>query len=251
MELASTQPYTLAEQAVRDRALAELVTVQNLPLSFVTSDAFAKYLKIVDARSKAPTKEKIKDLINDAFQRMSKLLRRELSTVESVSLTADLWTAYSRDGYLGVTVSWINADFQMNEAVLALSHLPYPHTGQAIADRIRRIAEFWGINKKIFSVTTDGGTNMKSACAKLRTKQVICVAHTLNIIVQKGLQPAKGLIMRMKRLIKFFTTPKQGERLDSVQASVQQANRRAKGKAKANAPEVSLPNCISVEHWWR
>lgn len=185
MERAAAKPHSAVEQVIRDRAITELVVAQNLPLSFVASEAFAKHCNVMDPRYAVPTTDRVKNLIDDSFQRMSTVLRHELNEAESVSLTADLWTAHSREGYLGVTASWMTSDFQLNEAVLALSQLPYPHTGQAIADRIKRISEFWSIDKKIFTITTDGGSNMKSACSRLDVKQVLCAAHTLNLIVKK------------------------------------------------------------------
>ncbi|CAG8852711.1 33251_t:CDS:1, partial [Gigaspora margarita] len=83
------------------------------------------------------------------------------------------------------------------------------------------VLEHWDLKNKVFSITSDSGANMKSACNKLGVKWVPCSAHILNLIVQKGLLPAKHLITRMNRLITFFTAPKQSERLEAVQVSIQ------------------------------
>jgi len=40
-----------------------------------------------------------------------------------------------------------------------------------------------------------------------------CTAHTIHLIVGKELLTAKILIARAKRLINFFTSPKQNEHL--------------------------------------
>ena len=221
MENAAGKPYGAVEQIIRDWAITELIVTQNLPLSFVASKGFEKYSKLVNPQYKIATTERVKNLIDDSFQRMSTILHHKFSKAESISLTADLWTANSHEGYLGITASWTSSDFHLHEAVLALSQLPYPHSGQAIADRIKCISEFWSIDNKIFTITTDGGSNMRSASEKLGVKQILCAAHTLNLIVKKGLLPAAPLIARMKRLIKFFTMPKQGKHLKAVQASHQ------------------------------
>ena len=44
-----------------------------------------------------------------------------------------------------------------------------------------------------------------------------CVAHTLHLVVGKGMMPAQILIMRAKRLIDFFMRSKQIERLEEIQ----------------------------------
>ena len=49
--------------------------------------------------------------------------------------------------------------------------------------------------------------------------RIPCTAHTLQLVVEKGLLPAEVLIARAKRLINFFMTPKQTERLQEIQES--------------------------------
>ncbi len=44
-----------------------------------------------------------------------------------------------------------------------------------------------------------------------------CTAHTLQLVIGKGLLSAKVLVARAKRLINFFTTPKQTEKLLEIQ----------------------------------
>jgi hypothetical protein len=48
-------------------------------------------------------------------------------------------------------------------------------------------------------------------------KWIGCVAHTLHLVIGKGLMPAQILILRIKRLINFFMRPKQSERLEEIQ----------------------------------
>ena len=47
-----------------------------------------------------------------------------------------------------------------------------------------------------------------------------CAAHTLQLVIGKGLMPVKKLILRVKRLINFFSRPKQAERLEDAQRSI-------------------------------
>ena len=47
-----------------------------------------------------------------------------------------------------------------------------------------------------------------------------CAAHTLQLVVGKGLLPAERLIAQAKRLINFFTSPKQTEKLIDIQKNM-------------------------------
>ena len=44
-----------------------------------------------------------------------------------------------------------------------------------------------------------------------------CMAHTLQLVVGKGVNLVKLLVLRAKRLIDFFLRPKQSERLEDIQ----------------------------------
>ena len=46
-----------------------------------------------------------------------------------------------------------------------------------------------------------------------------CTAHTLQLVIGKGMKPAEILIARAKQLIDFFMRPKQSERLEEAQKS--------------------------------
>ena len=47
------------------------------------------------------------------------------------------------------------------------------------------------------------------------------VAHTLQLVVGKGLNSVKLLVLRAKKLIDFFLRPKQSQRLEEIQKKSQ------------------------------
>src|SRR5205823_13623459 len=76
----------------------------------------------------------------------------------------------------------------------------------------------WEIRNKIHIITTDNGSNVKKAIGDMEGVEWLgCIAHTLHLIVGKGLMPAQVLVMRAKRLIDFFMRPKQSKRLEEIQ----------------------------------
>ncbi|CAG8778024.1 2582_t:CDS:2, partial [Cetraspora pellucida] len=80
----------------------------------------------------------------------------------------------------------------LKEVILAIKYLPYPHS--------------------------DNSSNMKKALNQISwIKRVSYTAYTIQLVVGKGMLSAKVLIARAKRLISFFTRPKQNERLINVQ----------------------------------
>lgn len=102
--------------------------------------------------------------------------------------------------------------------MLAYQYIEYPHTGKNIAQTILNLISEWGLDQKFICITTDNGSNMVAASKLLpNIFQIPCTVHTLNLIINKGLISVEILIARAKRLINFFMSPKQNERLKAVQ----------------------------------
>lgn len=71
-------------------------------------------------------------------------------------------------------------------------------------------------------IVTDNGANMKKAIKDMglissNIRWQPCAAHTLQLIIGKGLNIVKLLILRTKRLIDFFLRPKYSEKLEQIQ----------------------------------
>jgi hypothetical protein len=137
-----------------------------------------------------------------------------------------MWTARNRQGFLGVTCFFLDKDFVIQEIVLTIEYVKYPHTAQNISDALLNIIDQWKIKSKVFKITTDNGANMKKAVKIMNSntsniKWQSCAAHTLQLVIGKGLNPIKLLVLRTKRLIDFFLRPKQSERLENIQKSSQ------------------------------
>jgi hypothetical protein len=165
----------------------------------------------------------MKKLIHQAYNYSLPLIIKRLEKdANSVSLTCDLWTGRNRQGFLGITCSYLDPEFQLHEIVLSVEYIPYPHTAENIGDSLLAVFDEWKLRDKVFIITTDNGSNMQKAIKDMEsvTNNILwqpCSAHTLQLVVGKGLNPIKVLIGRAKRLIDFFLRPKQSERLEKIQ----------------------------------
>jgi len=87
-----------------------------------------------------------------------------------------------------------------------------------IAKCFENILKQWKIKHITTTIITDNGANMKKSVKLLNGINWIgCFAHTLQLVIGKGLYIAKTLILRIKHLIDFFMTPKQSEWLEKIQ----------------------------------
>ena len=101
-----------------------------------------------------------------------------------------------------------------------IAYIRYPYTSQHILETLEQVLEEWKIHEvvHVFTVTTDNSSNIKKAILDMENVNWLrCTAHTLQLVVRKGMKVAAVLIARAKCLINFFLRPKQSEHLEDVQ----------------------------------
>jgi hypothetical protein len=208
-----------------DKKFVGIIIKDDQPISIRNDEGFREFVEELDPLYELPSDKKVRDLLVKSYNFCKEeIVHLFEQGIVSCSLTLDLWTSRSRAGYLGVTCSFVNSQFELCEATLAIKYLKYPHTSENIVDCLNQIIGKWKLDGKIFTITTDNGSNMVKAGKLLKDSNNItrlpCAAHTLQLVVGKGLIPAEKLVARAKRLISFFTTPKQTERLIEIQQNM-------------------------------
>jgi hypothetical protein len=96
--------------------------------------------KELDPRFIMPCQKTIRNMIDDAFDytlpQLKTLMKNEAT---SASLTLDLWTSKSRQGYLGITCTFIDSQWKLKELTLTIEYIRYPHTAEHILEAIESV----------------------------------------------------------------------------------------------------------------
>ena len=202
--------------------------ITNQPLSTVTNTAYKEKMGQFDPSFVVPGEKKIKTMIVKSYQHNNQILKNILSeTAAMMSLTTDIWSSRAKHGYIGVTAAWITPDFNVKDVMLEIKYAPSPHTADVVAELLYECISSWDLNGRVTAIITDNGSNMKAAFPILTQKnqceniqRLPCAAHTLQLAIGKGLAPVEILVARVKRIINFFSTQKQIERLEEVQCKL-------------------------------
>lgn len=198
--------------------MVDWIVLDSQPLYIVQNEAFQRFIYELDSAFTMPCPETVKNIIYEAFNYSFPQLKNMLAQTTFVSLTMDLWTARNRQGYLGVTCSYLDQFFKLCEFTLDIAYVRYPHTAAHIKDTLESILNEWDIREKVFTITTDNASNMKKCVQDMTgVNRLGCTAHTLQLVIGKGMKPAEILVARAKQLIDFFMRPKQSERLEDAQ----------------------------------
>jgi hypothetical protein len=205
-------------QKEKEESTLRWILSTTQPLSTITQKAYIEHMNIIDPEFIVPGEKKIRMMIAQSYEYNKNKLMQLLKTAQSISLTTDLWSSRSKHGYLGLTATWINQDFEIIDVLLEIIYFPAPHTADAIAKAIKNIIQKWEIEGRVFAITTDNAANVVAAIRELAPiERLSCTVHTLQLAIGRGLKLVEALTARVKQLINFFSTQKQIERLVKVQ----------------------------------
>ena len=227
MEKAKIKPHKEPRNQEIRQAIAEWITIDNLPINVIQGKGYRKMMMTLDPAFPIPSNKRIKKEINIGYTNAIVELKILLeNTCESASLTTDLWTAKSKHGYIGVTLHWLSEDFKVYDCLLCMERMQYPHTGTNIISFLKKKVVEFGLEEKITCIVTDNGSNMVNAINQWDgVERLPCAAHTLQLSINRAFQKTNIYIKRIKRLVHFFTSsPKQSERLDNAQKECQRHN---------------------------
>ncbi|CAG8828050.1 35379_t:CDS:2, partial [Racocetra persica] len=109
-------------------ALIEWIVTDLQPLYVLKNESFIKLIHILNPYYKLPSNKYIKALIHQSYNYLIKNLKMLLATeIKTCGLTYDLWTAHSKSRYIGITCHFINSNYELKEAILAIKYAPYSH----------------------------------------------------------------------------------------------------------------------------
>ncbi|KAK4593439.1 hypothetical protein RGQ29_017518 [Quercus rubra] len=142
--------------------LCAAITMHELPFWFVEYvgiRAIFSYLCVdVPNISRNTAKNDLVKMYKREKERMKSVLT---SAPGRVCLTSDLWTSITTDGYMCVTAHFI--DGYMCKTVLNFCHMPPPHNGVSLFEKVYKLLSMWGIENKIFCVTLDNASSNDKA----------------------------------------------------------------------------------------
>ena len=218
------KPLTDVQSSFLYKKVLNFIIEDSQPFYILESKSFRELLLALHPFFEMPTEEALDKLLDLMFKDGQNSLNNIFENVEKISLTTDFWTSRGQHGYIGVTAHWISDDFSPKEAFLTLQHVHYPHTSEIIKEKLKEIIINWNISNKVTFITTDNAASMIKAVRLLGDdfdiERISCAAHTLQLVIGKALTcniQIQIFILRVKRLVHFFSSPKQLEHLIAAQ----------------------------------
>ena len=126
--------------------------MHDFPFQFVEYAGIRSIFEYLHPNIKLVSRNTVKSDIIKMHVREKARLKLSLETTPGkICLTSDLWTSATTDGYICLTGHFIDKDWVLQKRILNFCHMPPPHIGVALAEKMYSLLCKWGIEKKLFS----------------------------------------------------------------------------------------------------
>ncbi|KAL4113763.1 hypothetical protein QTP88_017336 [Uroleucon formosanum] len=194
------------------QALALLIAMNQLPISFCSSPGFCQFMAVVEPNYKICRDEAIKKRLHSLKSKVEEKIKSELRNVKSLVCTTDGWSSMAQNSYISLTAHIINDQWISKTFTLATQVMEERHTAVNLAQKLICIFDDWEISGKVSTVITDNAKNVVNAVNLLpltidnEDMDVTCAAHSLQLAIKTALkyETFSELIKQCSALVGHF-----------------------------------------------
>ncbi|XP_037958832.1 zinc finger BED domain-containing protein 4-like [Teleopsis dalmanni] len=199
------RPLSLPRQIKINNLILDVIVEDVHPFSIINDTGFRKLVLGLAPSYAFPSKTTFSTtFLMEKYNKAKESILDILQEAKTISLTTDMWTSNANESYLAVTAHFISQNWKFNSCLLSCVECRFQHTSENLAAEIKRIIDEWRLTNKIFAVTTDNAANIIRAVTLCGWCHVPCFAHTLNLIIQKGLKNIEHIRLKSKNIAEYF-----------------------------------------------
>lgn len=183
-----------------------MIAKDNMPLLTTEKPGFIYFLNKAAPLYKIPSRKTVTSLIKSKYEVLSSLVKSKLSSIQFMTITADIWTDIVNTtrlfGYDCTFFKYIQTKF-------GKCYYWCFRTGLK-SKWFEKLLKDWGNYKgQVLTVVTDNGSNILNAVKKTfgKKKHLPCFAHTLNLVTQRPSNEhsdVQNIISKIKTIVTFF-----------------------------------------------
>ncbi|CAF4374202.1 unnamed protein product, partial [Rotaria sp. Silwood2] len=148
-----------------------------------------KFLSLAVPGYRGPTRQTVAKRLQHMYKKHRQTIRDDFSNVSDISLSADVWKTNRRDHFICLSAHYYDDHYLSHSKIIAFRRFLGKHSSDRIERFIINEIEKLNLETKICSLTTDNGSDIRSAS---RNKPIFgirisCFIHILNLIVRNGL----------------------------------------------------------------
>ena len=177
-----------------DRALLLFIIFTFSPFVIITNKYFKQFLYELNPSYKLPDRKTLIKLLNEIYDEYKSYSIDYLKNIIWIHSTCDNWTSCANSNYLGITVHFVDALFQMKSLTLSLRHYLGSHTGVNLKACMVDVFEEFEVKSKIVSITCDNAHDIQNSLKIYQAEEGAllvsgrCMGHILQLIINKVIE---------------------------------------------------------------
>jgi len=189
-------------------AIAHWIAMNGRPINIVADEGLQDVLRVATGNKSytLPSRKVIDGRISDLYNHEKSKIQQLLDSADWVALTADYWTSLANHSYLGVTGHIIDSMWVLRSFALTVHHVEDRHYSEACAEHFPSVAQAWGVYGKVTTFGTDNARNMTAAVGQLPFEHMPCIAHILQLSVNKALTESAvdNVLVKCRKIVGHF-----------------------------------------------
>lgn len=160
---------------------------------------------------KLPNRKTISmSLLPQAYNRCRGNVKKNLKTATAICVTTDGWTSINNESFEAITAHWINDKTEIQSCLLHCVPFNQKHTAENLTQLLKARFEEWEINQQIACIVSNNAFNIVAAIRNGNWRHWGCFAHSINLLVQKGLKEIDTTLNKARRIVEYFKRSSSG-----------------------------------------
>lgn len=148
----------------------------------------SNFLETIKPGYRGPTRQTVRKRLDKMYQEKRSLLKETFKTIDCLSLTTDLWMNSRRNYFVVLTAHYLDKDYHHVSSVISFRRFCGRHLSTRLKSFLLNEIRKLNIESKIISITTDDGSDIKSATSSYEFGiRFSCDAHNINRTISNGL----------------------------------------------------------------
>lgn len=208
------------------QSIGRFIASDLRPYSVVENAGFRGLLNVLEPRYQIPSRNHFTSVVIPSIHKsLQSQVESYLHDNPGTSLTTDGWTSVANDNYVTFTAHLVDKDWVARSFILSTVACE-SHTAVQLQSELEQILTKWNLVSKgpwAPAVTTDNASNVTLSIRLADLFNVRCLAHTINLAVQKVLKLdcVNKALSRVRAIVRHFhRSPKATARLRGKQKDI-------------------------------
>ena len=179
-----------------------------MPYDTVNAAGFRHMLRETEPRYVSPDRKSVAtNYMPKLYEREKARVQQQIEGINRFAITTDIWTSRAHHSYIGTTVNYVGAAYNLQSHMLGTCEFSDAHTAVNIAEELQQILQDWKLPTDCLSAaTTDNDWNIAMAMEILGWPHMPCFSHTLQLAVEDAMKlpEVSKALARCRRLVSHF-----------------------------------------------